>query len=87
MANVPPGTTLPNPLNPPASPSGGNSNPQPGHSLVDATAVQLLGIGLFTILAGMNEDLGDVLVIIMWGIFLGWLLIHTADFAKMVKAL
>lgn len=61
--------------------------PQQGHDLVDTTAVQLLGIGLFTILAGMNDELGDAFVIIMWGIFLGWLLIHTSDFAKMVKAL
>lgn len=60
---------------------------QAGHDLVDTTAVQLLGVGLFTILAGANDDLGDVMVVIMWGIFLGWLLIHTNQFATMVKAL
>ena len=62
-------------------------NPQPGNDLVITTAVELLGVGVFTILAGVSDDLGQVMVVIMWGILLGWFLLHTSEFAKMVGSL
>lgn len=60
---------------------------QPGHDIVTVTGVQLLGVGIFTIIAGINDDIGGVMVVIMWGIFLGWLLLHNTELQKMVKAL
>lgn len=63
------------------------TNEQPGHSLVVTTLVELLGVGLFTILAGINDDAGSVMVVIMWGILLGWMLLHTTQLAKLVGEL
>lgn len=60
---------------------------QPGHDLLDTTAVQLIGVAVFTLLAGVSDDMGSVVVVIMWGIALGWFLLHTTDFANMVKDL
>lgn len=60
---------------------------QPGHDIVVTTAVELVGVGLFGILAGVSDDMGTVMVVIMWGILLGWLLTHTTDLGNMVKAL
>lgn len=60
---------------------------QPGNSVVITTAVELLGVGVFTILAGISDDMGEVMVVIMWGIVIGWFLLHTSDFSKMVSAL
>lgn len=60
---------------------------QPGNDIVITTAVELLGVGVFTILAGVSDDLGQVMVVIMWGILLGWFLLHTTEFAKMVGSL
>lgn len=60
---------------------------QPGNDIVITTAIELLGVGVFTILAGVSDDLGQVMVVIMWGILLGWFLLHTSEFAKMVGAL
>lgn len=57
---------------------------QPGNDIVITTAIELLGVGVFTILAGVSDDLGQVMVVIMWGILLGWFLLHTSEFAKMV---
>jgi hypothetical protein len=62
-------------------------NSQPGNDVVITTAIELLGVGVFTILAGISDDMGQVMVVIMWGIVLGWFLLHTSEFAKMVGAL
>ena len=53
---------------------------QPGHSLVVQTTVSLIGLIAFTALAGMNDELGAVLVVFMWGILLGWFLLHVDTF-------
>jgi hypothetical protein len=63
------------------------TKPQAGHDIVTTTTVQLIGVAVFTLMAGINDDMGSVVVVIMWGIALGWFLLHTTDFAKMVKAL
>lgn len=51
------------------------------------TAVELLAVAAFTMLAGISDDMGAVMVVLMWGIALGWLLLHTTELQKMVKAL
>jgi hypothetical protein len=60
---------------------------QQGHDIVITTAVELLGVALFTMLAGISDDMGSIMVVIMWGIMLGWLLLHTTELGNMVKAL
>jgi len=60
---------------------------QPGSDIVITTAIELLGVGVFTILAGVSDDMGSVVVVIMWGILLGWFLLHTSEFSKMVGSL
>lgn len=60
---------------------------QTGHNLVATTAVELVAVAVFAILAGMNDDMGKLVLILMWGFFLGWCLIHTQQLAGMVKAL
>lgn len=57
---------------------------QPGWDITTTTLVQLLGVALFTILAGMNDELGTVVVVLMWGFLLGWMLLHTTELATMV---
>lgn len=60
---------------------------QPGRSLVTTTAVELVGVALLAILAGMSDDMGKLMLILMWGFVLGWFLLHTQQFAGMVKHL
>lgn len=60
---------------------------QPGWDITDTTLVSLLGVALFTVMAGFSDDMGKMMVVIMWGIVLGWALLHTTDLANMVKAL
>jgi hypothetical protein len=49
---------------------------QPGADIVVTLTVELLGVGLLTILAGVNPQLGKVVVIVMVGFLLGWLMIN-----------
>jgi len=56
-------------------------------SPVTTTFVELVGVGLFAILAGMSDDMGKIMLIIMWGCVLGWCLLHTSQLSSMVKAL
>lgn len=51
------------------------------------TAVELIGVSLLAILAGISDDMGKVIVVLMWGFLLGWLLLNTAQLGNMVKAL
>jgi hypothetical protein len=60
---------------------------QTGHDLAVTMLVEVFGVVLFTIMAGMNDDLGSVLVVIMWGLFLGWCLMNTTQLGEMVKNL
>lgn len=39
------------------------------------------------ILAGMSDNLGRVLLIVMWGFVLGWFLLHTSQLKNMVSAI
>lgn len=49
---------------------------QQGHDIVTTTAVELIGVALFGILAGVSDDMGSIVVVLMWGFLLGWLLIN-----------
>jgi hypothetical protein len=60
---------------------------QPGRDIVTTTFASLVGVALFTILGGMNDQMGKVMLVLMWGFMLGWLLLHTSQLAGMVKAL
>lgn len=60
---------------------------QTGHNVVTTTFVGLAGVGLFAIFAGMSDNVGKLLLLLMWGFVLGWLLLHTSQLASMVKAL
>jgi hypothetical protein len=63
------------------------SNPQPGFDIVSVTLIELVGVALFAILAGMSDDMGKIVLIIMWGIVLGWALLHVSELQTLVKAL
>lgn len=58
---------------------------QTGHSIVVTTTVELIGVAAFTALAGMDDDLGKVLVVIMWGVTLGWLLLNITTFTGWIN--
>lgn len=60
---------------------------QPGRDIVTTTFVELLAVAVFAILAGMSDDIGKLMLILMWGFVLGWMLLHTQQLGTMVKAL
>jgi hypothetical protein len=53
------------------------AKPQAGNDIIVTLTVELLGVGLLTLLAGANKQLGSVIVVIMVGFLLGWLLINS----------
>lgn len=55
---------------------------QPGYDIVVTSAVELIGVGLLALLAGTNDQMGTVCVIIMVGFLLGWLLANTTLLGK-----
>lgn len=61
--------------------------PQQGHDIISTTFIELVAVALFAIFAGMNDDAGKMLLVIMWGIMLLWLITHTSQLSSMVKAL
>jgi hypothetical protein len=58
---------------------------QPGNDLIITMTVELLGVGLLTLLAGVNRQMGTVVVIVMVGFLLGWLLINTTKLQGWLK--
>ena len=58
---------------------------QPGNDVVVTATVELLGVGLLTLLAGVNKGLGNVVVIVMVGFLIGWLLINTTELQGWLK--
>lgn len=60
---------------------------QPAWNITTTTLVSLLGVALFTFLAGLSDDAGHTVVIVMWGLMLGWALINADALGNMVKAL
>jgi len=57
---------------------------QPGAGLVASLGIQLAGIGVFALLANINEQMGTIMVIMMVGLIFGWALIHSAQLSKLV---
>jgi len=60
---------------------------QTGNDIVAVTAIELLGVAVFGVMAGMSEGMGTIMVVIMWGLLLGWALLHTTELGDMVKNL
>jgi hypothetical protein len=58
---------------------------QPGNEIIVTLTVELLGVGLLTLLAGVNRQMGTVVVIVMVGFLLGWLLINTTQLQGWLK--
>lgn len=58
---------------------------QPGYDVVVTTAFELIGVGLMTLLAGANDQMGTIVVIVMVGFLIGWLLINTGTLSKWVS--
>lgn len=52
---------------------------QTGNGIVVTTAVELIGIGLLALLASVNDQVGNIIVIFMVGILLIWLMTHTSQ--------
>lgn len=61
------------------------SQKQPGNDIVVTATVELLGVGLLTLLAGANPQLGRIVVIVMVGFLLGWLLVHANEMQGWLK--
>jgi hypothetical protein len=60
---------------------------QQGHDVVSTTIVSVIGIAVFAVLAGVNDDMGTVMTVIMWGIVLGWFLLNVDAFNKILGPL
>lgn len=60
---------------------------QPGHDALTTVFLGLLATGVFAILAGISDDMGKVMLVFMWGIVLGWMLLHTSQLGNLVKDL
>lgn len=57
---------------------------QPGADIVVTLTVELLGVGLLTLLAGVNKQLGSIVVLVMVGFLLGWLFINATELQKWI---
>ena len=57
---------------------------QPGSDIVVTLTVELIGVGLLTLLAGVNKGLGSVVVVVMVGFLFVWLLINTTELQKWI---
>jgi len=61
------------------------AKPQAGRDIVVELTVELLGVGLLTLLAGASKQLGTIVIIVMVGFLLGWLLINTSELQGWLK--
>jgi len=57
---------------------------QPGYDIVTTATVELLGVGLLTLLAGVNKQVGNVVVVIMVGFALAWVLVNSTNLQKWI---
>lgn len=57
-------------------------NIQPGYDVVVTTAFELIGIGLLALLAGVSDNMGKIVIIVMSGFLIGWLLLNTGVLEK-----
>lgn len=54
---------------------------KPQHDALITVLIQLLGVGTFALIAGVSEEMGKIVVIIMAGIMIVWAFTH-ADLMK-----
>jgi uncharacterized membrane protein len=57
---------------------------QTGNDVVITTTVELIGVALLSLLAGANNNLGSVIVIVMVGFLIGWLLMNSSELTKII---
>lgn len=60
------------------------ANTQPGYDVVVTTAFELIGVGLLALLAGISDQVGHVVVIVMVGFLIAWALANTDTLSKWV---
>lgn len=58
-----------------------------GSDLIVTTAFELIGVGIMSLLAGISDEMGTVVVIVMAGFLLGWLLLNSAKLGGVLKGL
>lgn len=57
---------------------------QSGSDIVVTMTVELIGVGLLTLLAGVNKGLGSVIVVVMVGFLFVWLLVNATELQKWI---
>jgi hypothetical protein len=60
---------------------------QPGYEIVVTTAFELIGVGLMALLAGISDQVGSVVVLLMVGFLVGWMLLNSSQLQGWVKGL
>jgi uncharacterized membrane protein len=60
------------------------SKAQAGNNVVVTATVEVIGVALLALLAGANDQLGSIIVLVMVGFLIGWALINTAKLQKWV---
>lgn len=55
---------------------------QPGYDIVVTTAFELIGVGLLALLAGVSDQMGKIVVIVMSGFLIAWLMANTGLLEK-----
>lgn len=70
-------------------PTHGTPHPtqQPGRNIVVSTTVELVGVGILALLAGISEEAGSTVVVFMVGLLVVWLLLHVTELANIVGKL
>lgn len=56
-----------------------------GSDIVTTTAFELIAVGLMALLAGVSDDVGKVVVVVMTGFLIGWLIINAPTLAGWIK--
>lgn len=60
---------------------------QAGYDIVVTTAFELIGVGLMSLIAGVSDQAGTVVIIIMAGFLIGWLIVNSGTLDKWVKGI
>jgi hypothetical protein len=58
--------------------------PATGEDVIIKTIIELLGVGLLALIAGISDEVGNVMVVIMAGIMLIWLMTHSQQLQSIV---
>lgn len=57
---------------------------QSGYDVVVTTSFELIGVGLLALLAGISDQMGKIVIIVMVGFLIGWLIVNTGTLSKWV---